>query len=137
MTRDIATQIAALINSQNQLVVECTLEKVLAEEKDYLWEMNADLVIGTVRIRKIQWYQAEISHLSVHPDRRRSGIGTKLLKRAEGRAVSLGACIMQCTIREFNAASIGLFTKHGFISVTDFFYPLTGNTVKVFQRSLR
>jgi len=136
MTETIAKQIAVLINSQNELAIRYTSKMVLAQAGDHLWEMQGERVIGAVRIQCVQWYQAEISHLSVHSDVARIGIGTKLLKRAEVRAAELGARIAQCTIRESNERSIKFFTKHGFASVTSFSNPQTGNIVKVFQRSL-
>jgi ribosomal protein S18 acetylase RimI-like enzyme len=136
MNKDIAIQIAALINFQNQLAVQYTPQTILDHANDYLWEMKAERVIGVIRLKKVQWYQAEISHLSVHETAKRSGIGTKLLKDAEVRAMHLGACIVQCTIRESNKPSIQLFTKHGFASITSFYYPPTGNTVKIFQLPL-
>ena len=136
MTENIANQIATLINSRNELAVQYTAQKVLNQADDHLWVLQTDSVIGVVRVQRVRWYQAEISHLSVHADCGRSGIGTTLLNRALERAAALGARIAQCTIRDTNTPSIGFFTKHGFASTTEFFYPPTGNTVRVFQRPL-
>ena len=136
MTTDIASQISELINSQNELITQYTVQKVLNQASDHLWETAADRVLGVVRVQRVQWYQAEISHLSVQPDLGRSGIGSTLLKRAEARAVELGARITQCTIRTTNEPSIKFFTKHGYTSAASFYYPYTGNTVMVFQRAL-
>lgn len=137
MTKEVAEQISELINSQNELISQYTAQKVLDQAADHLWESDGGRrVIGVVRVQRIQWYQAEISHLSVQPDLGRSGVGSKLLKRAEERAVELGARITQCTIRTTNEPSIKFFTKHGYSSAASFYYPYTGNTVMVFQRAL-
>lgn len=136
MTKEVADQISDLINSQNELISQYTAQKVLNQATDHLWESEGGRVLGVVRVQRVQWYQAEISHLSVQPDLGRSGVGSKLLKRAEERAVELGARITQCTIRTTNEPSINFFTKHGYSSAASFYYPYTGNTVMVFQRAL-
>ncbi len=134
MTKDTAQQIADLINSRNDLAKQYSARMILDEAKDYLWDVRADCVIGAVRVQRVQWYQAEISHLSVHPDNGQSGIGSALLSRAMQQATASGARIAQCTIRDSNKPSIMFFTKHRFIPTIEFFYPPTGNTVRVFQR---
>lgn len=41
---------------------------------------------------------------------------------------------MQCTIRENNEESTGLFVKNGFVRTALFLYPDTGNNVGVYQK---
>src|SRR5260221_13751957 len=113
MTIEIAREIANLLNSQNKLVKRYTPQMVLKQANDYLREVQGERVLGAVRVLLVQWYQAEISHLSVQPDRGRSGIGTNLLRRAEARAVEMHARIAQCTISSTNKRSIKFFTKNG------------------------
>lgn len=136
MNTDIAQKIAALLNSQNELSIQYIAEKVLDQASDHVYELESGRILGVIRIERVQWYQVEISHLSVQPDVGRSGIGTRLLKRAEDRAVELGARIAQCTIRTTNTPSINFFTKHGYRSVISFRNVYTGNALMVFQRSL-
>ncbi|MAU48594.1 MAG: hypothetical protein CMP09_28080 [Yangia sp.] len=86
------------------------------------------------RSKKVQWYQAEVSHLTVHRDYCRRGIAQALLTLATARAKKDRARILQCTIRENNEESTGLFVKNGFVRTALFLYPDTGNNVGVYQK---
>ena len=87
-------------------------------------------------MKKVQWYQCEIDHLSVDPKSKRQGIGSWLLQEAEARASDLGARIAQCTIRVGNEASEGLFKKHGYTAAVTFLNRENGNRVTVYQMVL-
>jgi GNAT superfamily N-acetyltransferase len=134
----VAARIADLLNAQNQLTVRYTPEMVLQHEDRYLIcsGANSDLM-GVVEAKRIQWYQCEIDHLSVHPEFTRQGIGSRLLKAAEDRAKQVGARVAQCTIRVGNTASEGLFKKHGYWPTTTFWNEQTGNRVTVYQKVLK
>ena len=135
MDANIAQQISDLIKNQNQLTVPYTAKKVLAMAENYLYTLGTDSnVLGVVELRKVQWYQWEIDHLSVHPVAQRKGIGLSLLAQAEDRAVTLGARIVQCTIRVGNRASEGHFRKRGFIPTVNFLNKKSGNNA-TFTRS--
>jgi L-amino acid N-acyltransferase YncA len=41
---------------------------------------------------------------------------------------------VQCTIRDDNAESEGLFNKCGFVQTSTFYYPSSGNNVGVWQK---
>ena len=139
MSNNIASQIANLLNTQNQLTVPYSPEKVLdSQEQFILWfgESEKELVLGAVQVKKVQWYQCEINHLSVHPDAKRQGIGTWLLREAEDKAKELGARVVQCTIRVGNEASETLFKKYGFVATITFLNKQNGNKVTVYQKAL-
>jgi ribosomal protein S18 acetylase RimI-like enzyme len=137
MTHSTASAIAQLINSQNQLTRTYTADAVLRDESRYIVYTNeANECIGVVEVKLVQWYQCEIDHLSVHPLAKRMGIGRKLISEAEKKAISLGARIVQCTIRRGNVASESAFQKNGYIPSVSFRNDRTGNEVTVFQKVL-
>jgi ribosomal protein S18 acetylase RimI-like enzyme len=137
MDKDAAAQIAFLLNSQNQLNVQYTSETILENKKRYIVHYGEHkTVLGVVEVKRVQWYQCEISHVSVEPKAKRQGIGTSLLKKAETQAISLGARIAQATIRMGNEESEGLFKKHGYTATVTFLYRPGGNRVSVYQKVL-
>jgi len=133
----IAGQIAALLNSQNGLPRAYDSTGVLRSGDDYLFELGeTSQVAAAVEVRKVQWYQCEVRHLTVHPSARGRGFGKKLLSRAEDRAKDLGARVLQCTIRCGNRASESLFAGMGFVRGISFRNEKTGNRVVVWQKPL-
>ena len=130
-----AGQIAALLNTENQLVVPYSAEKILSVSTNYLYETDE---IGDVsvfiEVKKVQWYQYEFCHLTVSPNHRREGLGQLILSKAEKFAQDNRGRILQCTIRENNLASQALFQKSGFLNTAVFYYPDSGNNVTVWQK---
>ena len=90
--------------------------------------------MGAVEVAKVQWYQAEIKHLTVALNQQRKGVGRDLLIQAEQKAIRVGARIAQCTIRDNNAASIKLFLSSGYKHTVTFANRDTGNRVMVLQK---
>jgi ribosomal protein S18 acetylase RimI-like enzyme len=84
---------------------------VLAHAEDYVCEIQDDVVIACVEVKKVQWYQWEICHLSVSEAHERQGLGKQLLRQAEDKAKSSGARIVQCTIRVGNEGRANLPAK--------------------------
>jgi ribosomal protein S18 acetylase RimI-like enzyme len=137
MTRQVAEQIAKLLNTQNQLTVNYTAEKVLQHQDRYIVEMSQDsLVLGFVEVKKVQWYQCEIDHLSVRPDAKGEGLGKRLVILAEEKAKELAARVVQCTIRVANVGSNALFMKMGYSMTVQFVNEQSGNLVNVYQKAL-
>jgi len=137
MIQAVAEQIAHLLNTQNQLTVHYTAAKVLEHHERYLVRQDeAGHVLGVVEVKKVQWYQCEIDHLSVYPEARGKGVAKSLLREAEEKARQLGAKIGQCTIRVGNVESEGLFTKHGYMATVTFFNQQNGNRVTAYQKAL-
>ena len=134
MDQNYAGQIAALLNTRNQLVKNYDAKDILGARARFLFEVRDDPVVGCVEVKKVQWYQAEVSHLTVHRDYCRRGIAQALLTLATARAKKDRARILQCTIRENNEESTGLFVKNGFVRTALFLYPDTGNNVGVYQK---
>ncbi len=136
MSTELAQQVADLLNAQNQLTVPYTVARVLRDD-GYVTKVNdAGKVIGVVEVKKVQWYQCEISHVSVDPGSQRQGVASALLRAAEERAKVLGARVAQCTIRVGNSASERLFERFGYLAASTFQNEASGNKVTVYQKVL-
>jgi ribosomal protein S18 acetylase RimI-like enzyme len=132
-----ASQIAELVNAHNQLSVRYDADRVLRSDGTYFYELSdGGDVIACVELRRVQWYQLEIDHLTVAPAARARGLAFGLLQRCEAQARERGGRLLQCTIREGNAASERLFERNGFTRVGGFFNAATGNNVGVWQKVL-
>lgn len=136
MTTEQARQIAELLNSRNQLTIPYTADRVKASEDDYVFECESDEVFACVQVKKVQWYQSEILHLSVRTDHEGEGWGKRLIARAEQRAKERGARIAQCTIRVGNIGSESVFRESCFRETCRFINAASGNEVAVFQKTL-
>ena len=136
MTTAQAQQIADLLNSRNRLTTRHTADTVMRTAAEYLFESEGDIIVACVEIKKVQWYQCEILHLSVRADRERRGLGTRMLALAEQRAKEQGARIAQCTIRVGNLGSVSTFLKAGFHETSRFNNAASQNEVAVFQKAL-
>ena len=133
-----AEQIAVLLNEQNKLDGEYHADRVLASEMRYLFETDqtTGAVTAAVEVKRVQWYQSEILHLSVSADLRGRGLGRKLIARTEELAKENRARILQCTIRADNQASCALFESMQFTHTATFNNVRTGNNVTVWQKEL-
>ncbi len=63
-----------------------------------------------------------INRLAVHPDRRRTGLGGRLILAAEAELRGRGMMIIAALIEEENAASRGAFEKQGFTTLPEVLY---------------
>jgi ribosomal-protein-alanine N-acetyltransferase len=75
-----------------------------------------DIVVGYV----VAWVvadEAEIANLAVTQERRRSGIGRRLLEAAASEAEVAGARMVYLEVRESNAAARALYGSGGFTLV--------------------
>lgn len=129
-----AEQIAALLNERNQLIIKYDADRILKDSDSYVFIEDENKVIGCAEIKKVQWYQWELSHVSVKKDG--NGWGRRIIQNAEKLAISNGAKIIQCTIRHGNERSITLFEKNGYTKCNSFYYPQSGNQVLIYQKSL-
>ena len=137
MDNNVAVQIADLLNAQNNLMNSYDAATVLNHADRYIVKLGENQkVLGCIEVKKVQWYQFEIDHLSVHPEEKRKGLGTALLTEAEARARQLGARIAQCTIRLGNTASEKLFNKNGYTKTVTFKNSQNGNQIAVYQKVL-
>jgi ribosomal protein S18 acetylase RimI-like enzyme len=132
-----ADQVATLLNARNELTIPYTREKVLIGAQEYRLKLSqTGEVVACVRIKKVQWYQAEVLHLTVAEEAERQGHGRALVCEAVRVARAGNARILQCTIREDNVRSRGLFESFGFRRVNLYLNVNSGNNVGVFQKVL-
>jgi ribosomal protein S18 acetylase RimI-like enzyme len=137
LTDQQADQIAALLNERNELTVPYSRAKIRTNADNYICHFSDEgAVIACVEVKKVQWYQAEILHLTVAKQYARLGHAKRLLQEAEQAARAHNARILQCTIRESNGPSRALFETCGFRLVSEFFNAHSGNNIGVFQKSL-
>lgn len=136
MTPKQAEQIAQLLNARNQLQVGYTAEKVMQNAESYLFELRDDIIVACVEVKKVQWYQWEICHLSVSKEHEGHGLGKGLIRRAEEKARSGAGRIVQCTIRVGNEPSERAFRRSGYRESCCFFNAATDNEVAVWQKVL-
>jgi ribosomal protein S18 acetylase RimI-like enzyme len=132
-----ADAIATLLNERNQLTVPYTRARVQNEAENYIYRLSeAGDLIACVEVKKLQWYQAEVLHLTVAAAHERKGYAKALLFEAEQAARANGARLLQCTIRTDNLASRKLFEGFSFYRVSTFMNQDSGNNVGVFQKVL-
>lgn len=137
MDHEHAQQIADLLNGQNQLAGAYDAARVISHASEYLIDMSDDgRVACCAQLKKVQWYQSEIAHVTTHSDFVRQGRGLSLIGKAEALARASGARLLQCTIRAGNIASEGMFKKAGFERGVTFHNHDTGNSVSVWAKAL-
>ena len=134
MTNDDAEQIANLINSRNELTKKYSKESILASKENYVFIKEADKIIACAESKKVQWYQYEISHVSIDENYESKGFGSKILKLSENKAIENKARLLQCTIRTNNINSIRLFSTKGYKQVNMFDNLKSGNWVFIYQK---
>ncbi|MBI3244030.1 MAG: ribosomal protein S18-alanine N-acetyltransferase [Chloroflexi bacterium] len=84
--------------------------------RSWLGLKEARRVVGFVGY----WYivdEAHISTIAVHPTRRQTGVGERLLRTALEHALSLGAQLATLEVRQSNAAAQNLYRKYCFEEV--------------------
>lgn len=136
MQLPIADQIAQLLNRRNQLTRQYTAEMVLQQAGNYLFEILGTEVVACVEVKRVQWYQTELCHLTVAEAYEGKGYGRALIRRAIETADQQGARLVQCTIREGNTDSERAFLAAGFTKASMFFNARSGNNVCVYQRPI-
>lgn len=134
MTKNDAIEIAELLNKRNELSVKYSFDDILSKKENYLFIKEGDKIVACGESIKVQWYQNEIKHISVHKDFEGKRFGTKILKLVEEKSIKDNAKVLQCTVRTDNENSIRLFTRKGYKKVNLFFNKKTKNWVFIFQK---
>lgn len=137
MTQEQAEQIASLLNRRNQLTKVYHAADVLASANEYEFFIGDEgKIVGCVQVKSIQWYQAEVSHLTLDEGLEGQGHAALLIKKAEATALHAGRRIVQCTIRCDNDKSMVRFKKLGYREVNRFHNVVSENDVAVLQKVL-
>lgn len=134
MTKNDAIEIAELLNKRNELSVKYSFEDILSKKENYLFIKEGEKIVACGESIKVQWYQNEIKHISVHKDFEGKRFGSKILKLVEEKSIKDNARVLQCTVRTDNENSIRLFTRKGYKKVNSFFNKKTKNWVFIFQK---
>jgi ribosomal protein S18 acetylase RimI-like enzyme len=129
-----ADRICALLKERNELTREYSRAEILAA--NYLCRFADDEVIAFVEVKKVQWYQSEVCHLTVALEHERQGHAKALIQEAEEIAILHRSRLLQCTIRENNVNSRMLFEYFGFRLVNQFYNQVRHNNVYVLQKVL-
>lgn len=115
----VATQIAELLNTHNNLRIKHTGLSILATNTHYLIEQSIVdekiSVVGCVGLEYTDQDMTLIKHLCVHPKMRRQGIAFKLLNSA---IASINTTFAHMNIRSTNYPSLSLAEKAKFLIVT-------------------
>jgi len=109
---EIASQIAALLNANNQLLIKHNAASIKGGSAVYFIEIGgAAQVIGCAGLAIEQPILSKIFHVCTHPDYRRRGIAKKLV------GLALSNCRtdnVYMTIREDNLPSLTMASSLGF-----------------------
>lgn len=127
--RNIAAQIASLLNLGRQQYYTQTEVSVLNSNVKYIVELCGEQVIGVIGLEQKSSQITEIKHLCVHPNFRRRGLGLKLLKK--GIEYSNTEFVYD-TVRDDNPSSIGNNFRAGFKPVAK--YRSRGRYIIIFAR---
>ena len=95
-----AGAIAKLLNQRNQLTVEYTAELVMQEADDYRHTAtDSGEILACVQVKRVQWYQFEVCHLTVAAGSERKGLAKELLYDVERFARLMHARVLQCQLK--------------------------------------
>ncbi|HPB59462.1 MAG TPA: GNAT family N-acetyltransferase [Candidatus Saccharicenans sp.] len=95
-------------DSRCQLEQQIKLDQII-----FLVAEKEGKVIGTV-LASHDGRKGWINRLAVHPDARRQGLGTQLIKKAEEELEKQGLILLAALIEEENSASRDLFVRLGY-----------------------
>ncbi|HNS05517.1 MAG TPA: GNAT family N-acetyltransferase [Candidatus Saccharicenans sp.] len=95
-------------DSRSQLEQQIKLDQII-----FLVAEKEGKVIGTV-LASHDGRKGWINRLAVHPDARRQGLGTQLIKKAEEELEKQGLILLAALIEEENSASRDLFVRLGY-----------------------
>lgn len=109
--KDIADQLANLLNRHNQLGSQKSPNILLSSQSKYVVETHGKILIGACALERQSYNFTEIKHLVVDPQWRGKGVGKFLVKRC---LQLVDTPMVYATVRETNEVSISLFESLGF-----------------------
>lgn len=130
VTRD---ELSSFIDQYGDLPGEVTIG--LEAVRLYCTKARHGRLIACVKIQPINWYQADLSHLVVHPAHRRRGVASELIEAACQRARAADCRLVQATICRNNVPAENLFRASGFTPSVSF-VGLSGRTLLVWSTVL-
>ena len=137
MTKKQAEQISDLLFERNKLKARVPPEDILNLAENYCLVLDdGGDVIACAQVLQVQWYQWELLHVSVLTEKEGLGFANRAAQAAEELAISKGAQILQCTIREDNERSWKLFERNDFKRVNQFYNAESGRWLFIYQKIL-
>lgn len=127
--RNIAAQIASLLNQGRQLCYVQTDASILNGDTRYVVELCGEQVIGVIGLEQKTPQVTELKHLCVHPDYRRRGLGLKLLKKGVEYSTTE---FVYGAVREDNVSNISNNFRAGFKPVAK--HKSRGRYIIIFAR---
>ena len=112
--REMASQIAALVNIHNKLYKRHTERSIYKEKGDYFVEVVGNRVVGCVGLSRRDTNLTEVKHVCVHPDFRLRGIGKRLVNLA---IANCETDYVYMTVREDNIPSLKMAQSLCFVPV--------------------
>lgn len=112
--KEMARQIAALINLHNKLYKRHTERTIYRDKADYFVEVVGNMIVGCAGLSRRDTNLSEVRHVCVHPDFRQRGIGKKLVNLA---IANCKTDYVYMTIREDNIPSLKMAQSLGFVLV--------------------
>lgn len=109
--REVATQVASLINLNNRLNSHYTPEMIVQCSREYIVESLGNVVIACIKIERQSYNITELKHLTVDTKNRGMGVAKMLVKTAIQRSTTP---IIYAMIRHDNKASQKVFMSCGF-----------------------
>jgi ribosomal protein S18 acetylase RimI-like enzyme len=88
-------------------------KKLAAEDKLFFVAVDGDAVVGTV-MAGYDGHRGWIYSMAVSPTRRREGIGSRLMKQAEGALTSSGCVKINLQVLDGNEAAVRFYAALGY-----------------------
>jgi ribosomal protein S18 acetylase RimI-like enzyme len=98
------------------------VERQIADEPDYFFGLEVDRELVAVVVVSDDGRKGWINRLAVVPEYRRRGIARELIAEAERRLAARGIDIVAVLIEDYNASSLELFQREGYVLHKDIYY---------------
>ena len=114
--KEIARQVADLLNLYNRLTITHTAQTILSSLSSYFVELDGNRVVGCTALFKQYPTLSKSFHTSVAPTHRGKGLGQKLLMIAMAHCETEN---IYGTVRQDNFVSLRMLKKLGFVFVRE------------------
>lgn len=137
---NMAKYIAKTLSDSANLMEPISLETIreCGKKTMVLVDFDTSDFVGTVTVKRRQWYQSEFKYLYVARRYRGESHGTTLLELAQNKArYDFRTPILQCTTRSENTGVANLLEPKGFVKVNKFRNHRTDNWIYIWQKVIK